>query len=652
MEEHNKSKVIVDKAGVDFLKVKYTSVSPREFDEFIKRFISYYSKMDQATLEKMGFSNGQKQEFFDRIKEMITFIQEDYVPPAPRIILQKEETTEEVEEPSGLSTNRINWLTEEFWDSWDKVKGHTKKMLGNDYPFLDFETYRENQNWFFMAHDKDEIIGRPQLIDNVQKRIPLIKTVLKTIKEKDQEGKNENKTYIKYYFFDDKYDKRYDGNHIDSFALDFWMYRVITPEGKEVFMWTDKKLPNQQCTFKGMLVEMDDIAELSNSMKVKSISKIFFLKEFEPSVKILPKEELIELTKEKNINEEQWLNFLALHPFGTMNKFPLEMEELKSAQLLSSKVDGYPLHIFFWGPTGTRKSMGIIETTAFKFSEDSQIVEGANSRIKGLIPSFKEKPANLGYLAKQDRMGWVDEIGKMVEGEMNKHQEKVTNVLGELNFLLDHKKRLVGSGNDNECEVEATAKFTFVSNPVNGKQTIYEHIGLIDPTTMSRMLHWVQDESEQSFVLGSKGIIRFPPTLSQALDMEKIKRDICLCMCWGELSELFSIICPLSRNEFLTIFDTCNSFLSLIDLEKVKFLYDEVTSKAKEPLRTSVWKPRGMHHVTLLVDGICKKRCLFKDYDSTFEAKQEDYELAQKILQRMVKSWDTDISIKKAFFEA
>jgi len=43
--------------------------------------------------------------------------------------------------------------------------------------------------------------------------------------------------------------------------------------------------------------------------------------------------------------------------------------------------------------------MGHIETTAFKFAEEPLIVEGGDSRIKGLSPSFKEKPANIGYLA-------------------------------------------------------------------------------------------------------------------------------------------------------------------------------------------------------------------------------------------------------------
>jgi len=189
---------------------------------------------------------------------------------------------------------------------------------------------------------------------------------------------------------------------------------------------------------------------------------------------------------------------------------------LRSSHLLSSKVDKIPQHLGIIGPAGTRKSMGYIETIAHKFSEAPHIVEGANSRIKGLTPSFAVKPANLGYLAKCERIGWIDELGKMVEAESVKHQSNVKNILGECNALLDNKIREVSSGNDNTCSVQATAKFIFVMNPISGKRTIGDHVGLIDPTTMSRVLWWVQDKDEQEFVISGDGVTKLPPTSSQA----------------------------------------------------------------------------------------------------------------------------------------
>ena len=105
----------------------------------------------------------------------------------------------------------------------------------------------------------------------------------------------------------------------------------------------------------------------------------------------------------------------------------------------------------------------------------------------------------------------------------------------------------------------------------------------------------------------------------------------------------------MSRDEFLTLFDTCYSFICEIDASEVQRLVDISVSLAKEPMKSSVWKPRALHHVKLLIDGLCKHRCLFEDYDSSFVANQIDYDRAERILVRMVKGWDTDLSPKEAY---
>ena len=550
-------------------------------------------------------------------------------------ILKEQSTEQEIEK---YVEGEINWIENDFYDNWNLVRGHTKKLWnhGEEYP-------GEPPKWFFLAHNKDEIKGRPQLIENVQKRIPLIRCAVK--KEKDKESETGEVEIQKFYFFDEKFDKRHDGFQMDAFALDFRMYRVISEDSKEYYLLSQDELPNQVCTFKGMLIELDDFAEMSRSMKISSLSRIFFVKDWEPSVKVLTPAQIITYTKNREITEKDWLDFLSYHKIGTCNRFPIEAEMLRSSHLLSSKVDEIPQHLGIMGPAGTRKSMGYIETIAHKFSETPHIIEGANSRIKGLTPSFAVKPANLGYLAQCERIGWIDELGKMVEAESNKHQANTKNILGELNVLLDNKIREVSSGNDNTCSVEATAKFIFVLNPISGKTTLGNHVGLMDPTTMSRILWWVQDEEEQKFVIGSEGVVKSPPTPSQAQENsitilnkgKKTKKDMFLGKGWGRID---------NRDEFLTLFDTCNSFLCGIDDNKVSEISSTITQLAREPMK-SVWKPRAAHHVKLLIDGLVKHRCLFKDYDETFEAKQEDYDWAERILLRMVKGWETDLSNKQ-----
>jgi hypothetical protein len=281
-------------------------------------------------------------------------------------ILNQEKLEEEIE---NLKENEINWIEDPYWINagWDGLKGKMKKIWGHKQKYSD-----KKHKWFLLAHSGDVMVGKPQLVFPSLQRIPLFKQAVLKQDEKDEDGNktDESIEIQSFYAFDENFDKRHDGFQKDAFAMDFWMYKIKTKDGKEVFIWSQKELPNCSCEFKGMMVELEDMTELSRNMKVKSIGRIFFLKEFEPDIKILTKEQLVKYTKEREITEEDWLNFMATHPLGTMNRFPKDTELLKSAWLLSGKFDGYPLHLFVWGPAGSRKSMGYVETTASKFEGD------------------------------------------------------------------------------------------------------------------------------------------------------------------------------------------------------------------------------------------------------------------------------------------
>ncbi len=664
IDEVNKKKPLVDELGrtlEENIKAELDSGNnDMHFKEYCERNLKYFNLTSEQMKEEVRkYFKKQNEDFMERLKkrEEEKDIDEEVEEEEPK----DEETIKDIlvdemqeQEKEDYIENEINWLPGDFWNEWDMVKGRMKKMWGHKKEYIG-----EPPEWCLLAHDKDKIRGKPQLIENVQKKIPLVKLAVK--KEKDT-GELHEEGYINesgeieiqsFFFFDERFDVRYNGYLADTFSLYFHIYQVITEDAKKYFILTQKKLPNEVCDLKGMLIEMPDFTEMSRSLKLPSISGFFILKDFEPSVKILSKEELINYTKERKISENDWLNFLAYHPLGTMNNFPIETEMLRSSWVLSGKVDGWPMHLGKMGPPGTGKTMGDIETVGYKFEEEPRIAEGSGWTIKGLGPSFKQSIADVGFFAKAHRTGLIDEIGKMCEKEMNKHQTSVNNLLGDFNFLLEHKKRLVGSGNTGEVETKASAKFLFVTNPISNRRTIASHIGIVDPTFMSRIFWWVQDREEQDLVLSEKGVLRTPPQHTQDLQesspptstspinlliKNNRKKSIVLGKLWGK-------IC--NREEFLTLFDTCYSFLSEIDDKEVNRLVNIVTGLAKEPMKSSVWRPRGYHHVKLLIDGLCKHRCLFKDYDVSFKAKEEDYNLAELILTRMVHSWGTGLQPKE-----
>jgi hypothetical protein len=81
------------------------------------------------------------------------------------------------------------------------------------------------------------------------------------------------------------------------------------------------------------------------------------------------------------------------------------------------------------------------------------------------------------------------------------------------------------------------------------------------------------------------------------------------------------------------------------NLEKIRGIFKEILKHVKEPMK-SIFNARGLHHSILLLDGIVKVRCLFRDYDITYTPKEEDYEELRKLLYHIIKTWNTDLSPK------
>jgi hypothetical protein len=522
-----------------------------------------------------------------------------------------------------FSSFEINWV------DWMKCYGDAKNgaitLFQQDY----------DNRLFFLASYNDKIKGKPQLIHENLQRIPLIRKTWRVKKVKGEEDK-----YItNYKFIDDPFDRRYDGKIINTLAFNFYFYRVVD-DGKEYYIFSEKKLPNEYCEFEGMKIYLDDVSEVSNNLRVKKISSIFICKEAKPFVNTISPEELVNFTKENEINEEVFHDLLFCHPNGNIYDYTPDFNLLRKAQLLSGKYEGYPLHMMKMGPVGTGKTTEA-EVLDFKFKEDQGILEAANSTLKSLVPSFKEKPASLGYIAKCNRIALVDEMMKMVEDALSKREHgRVMNYFGQLNMLFEQKDRMVGSGNDNSTRIKSTAKISITTNNVSGKDTISQHLSMIDTTTLSRMLIWVQDMEEIEKIYKKDGIKQFRTHRDKTA--EAFSRDESNYKNIHSRGRLY--VCEEQDiGNFLTIYDSCQEFLVNLDIDRCKRLFETITNLIKEPMK-QVWRARGLHHTILILDGITKHRCLFKDYDSTFTPKDSDYEDLERLLIHMVETWTTNFN--------
>lgn len=547
---------------------------------------------------------------------MINLIDNEEVAQLAKQKLDEELSVDKTMDKGQYTSFEINWI--DWIKDYHESKNRTIDLFHQDY----------DNRLFFLASYKDKLRGKPQLIHENFQRIPLIRKIMVTKKEK-----GEDTAYItEYKFIDDLFDKRYGGKIVGTLAFDFLVYRVVDC-GKEYYIFSQERLPNEFCEFEGMKIQLDDISDISGNLKVKKLSSIFICKSAEPAVKVISPELLVEFTQEKEINEEKFHDMLFSHPNGNIYDYTPDFNLLRKAQLLSSKYEDYPLHMLKMGPVGTGKTTEA-EVIDYKFCETEGILEAANSTLKVLVPSFKEKPANLGYICRCNRIAIIDEMMKMVESALSHDANRISNYFGQMNMLLEHKNRMVGSGNDNSTKVKATAKILITSNNMVGKNRIDSHLGIIDPTTLSRMVVWVQDYVEIEKIYNKEGINSPPHRDYPPKDFSRDANFLDL-----HISDSDSV--GGNYNDFLTIYDSCQKFLVNFDMDRCKKIFDMTTLIAKEPMR-QVWRARGLHHTILILDGIVKHRCLFKDYDNTYSLKESDYEDLERLLIHMIKTWDTD----------
>ncbi len=272
--------------------------------------------------------------------------------------LQKEAM--KVQKAEGMKEKQINFVEESYFDCWDKIKAHNINLLKKD----------PSQRLFFLSSKNETIKGKPQLVQPTMKRIPLLRKAEK--KEKNDQ------TTIKYKFLDDRFDKRYDGNQIDIMSKDFWIYRVVD-QGKEYYILSQEYLENIVYVLRGMKIELDDFAEMSDSLRIKALSNVFILHHAEPSIKSWSKEKIIELTKalkiDYNYDSDDFIDDIFWYKnHDRIYSFSEDYNKLRVAQLLSSEYEGYPLHLFKIGPAGTGKTCEQECIDSF-FNEEQGVLE-------------------------------------------------------------------------------------------------------------------------------------------------------------------------------------------------------------------------------------------------------------------------------------
>jgi hypothetical protein len=555
-------------------------------------------------------------------------------------------TQSKIDMPKEISPHKFNFVEDERVESWDSAK----KLI--------MKHYKENKQMCFFIHNKDTLVGKPLQFYNTIQRIRLCEKT-------EQTDRDTELIQTRIRFIGEGYDRRREVP-VESLYLNLWVYR-ITENGREFIVLSEDELNEEECLIEGMIIELADEAEISKKLKLQKLTPTMFVQKASPTVEVLEPKKLVEFCKNLGWDEVAFKKILLLHESGVIFHHSPDFETLLSVFMLSGKKDGYPLHLLIMGPPGSGKTT-LEEAINFKFREGGGIFEAGNSTIKGLIPSFKENPASPGYILKCSRFALIDEMMKCLDNARTVYKDLFQAQFGQLNMLLEQKRRMIGSGSGNNFIAHSTAKIMFASNPLIGKNTIFHHALDLDRTTLSRMLIWCQDgehlnsvfnrKSEKSDSLrvytlkgdkngtfSSNSVLENLKNVKfRTLRRNKNKNIESIYLLKNQIDEkidrysLYDFIFP-----FLTVYDSCQHFTCNISDEKIHEIVKKLLPTIKEPMK-SVLQARADHHLYLLIDGLVKLRCLFKDYDSTFTVLEKDYENAEKLLIHIIKTWDTDYS--------
>jgi len=195
-----------------------------------------------------------------------------------------------------------------------------------------------------------------------------------------KENKVDEQIVTQHKFIDERIDKRYDGRIVATLNMDFWVYKIIY-KGREYYVLSENELGNEVYKISGMKIAMDDLSELTSSLRVNTISNLFVIKEAESFIKTINPDQLVEFTKELEIDKIKFHDLLFTHPDGNIYDYSNDFNMLRTAQLLSSKYEGYPLHLFKMGPVGTGKTTED-EVLDYKFQEEQGILEASKLNTK------------------------------------------------------------------------------------------------------------------------------------------------------------------------------------------------------------------------------------------------------------------------------
>lgn len=404
----------------------------------------------------------------------------------------------------------------------------------------------------------------------------------------------------------------------------FYLYRFIDYNNQEYVLLTNEHQLVGDYIIDGVVTYVDDAKPLTSSAKIGTKIPYLFVHTIqERIVKFENREQFFEHTKTMGVTRETFFNYPFVKQFPNgKQRITLQPEWFKHliwAWLLHSsqnEMQPYPLHLMIVGPKGSGKStlLNVLHTIS---KETRKVYGGDGSTIKGLIPSFRDRPPKIGYLGESVRFSFLDEFLRcalrsttnLANGDLG-----VNEMFAQMNDLLEHQAREFSSGMG-EVNLRMRSRVIAGTNPVREIHTVEDLITKFDESFTSRwLIFWEREESE------------------------------CVTMIRDNTAQLQTYDYHFASDDFLSILDFLWTVQAAWDSKRLRAIYDSCMTALSAKLKTH-YTARHWHHLQCLMDGIIKERCLF-EHDADFIATEDDYALVESIWHELVRSWVNPENIK------
>lgn len=407
---------------------------------------------------------------------------------------------------------------------------------------------------------------------------------------------------------------------IKEITMPFYFYRFITDDNREIMLVSTTRHEGGDYIVNGMEIKCNDYKALTDSTRIMTKFPFFFVQKTRNRIVAFKNHnEFEKRLKQLEVEKDTLFDY----PFTTIRKDKMwKLLQPKWYKWLiwswlthenKGMMNTYPMHLMQIGPAASGKSV-LLNSLHGKSKETKEIFAGATSTLKSLVPSFKNNPAQLGYLAESNRFAFCDEFLRcLVNSRTTKDGSNREESVGIMNDLLEHQKREVGSG-VSRARVNMRARVLAMSNPVRGVNTLNNLLNNYDESFLSRWIIYYQTQEH--------------------IDMIKNSND----------SELKLYDYRIADNDWISIIDYLQTFSAKYDMTKMEEIYYEVSGTLSEAISRH-YSTRHKHHMECMLDGIIKTRCLMEN-DMAFEATDEDYKILKDVWMHIIRSWLNEGQIK------